>query len=302
MKNSLSKLLNFAFTVMLFFVGVLSLAQAKAEGTGSSNGTLSLVKTVFAKNERVIIDYSDGAEHRKDWVGIFRLGSLGESCEPDDDYVTWKYANRKKGRAGFRHLPPGDYQAQLFSNDGYCHIGDAISFTVTKNKLSRTGKRHVSKYGVKSIDDGFLPKRRNKSADQSLDAASRAAKVSRQIAPLANTFKLHSRPSATKVIYLDFDGHKGFEGNYSAFDLDGSSNSFSDAERTRIQEVWKSVSEDFIPFDVDVTTEFPGIEALKKTGNGDTKWGIRTVVSSSVWDYSWAYINSFNSNQDMEAF
>ncbi len=151
--------------------------------------------------------------------------------------------------------------------------------------------------GVKAID--YFPPRAEQVADQ---AVVRAAELSMITAPLSESFTLHSVPGASKVIFLDFDGHDGYEGNYTPFNFEGSSDDFSEAELARIQLVWQSVAEDFLPFDVDVTTEDPGVEALRKFGAGDTHWGIRVVVSGSVWDYSWAYYDSFNWDTDYEAF
>ena len=92
-------------------------------------------------------------------------------------------------------------------------------------------------------------------------------------APLEDTFKLHSNPDATKVIYLDFDGHmimwRGEEFYYDAWNMEGDDTSFSDTERTIIQLTWQSVAEDFLPFDLNVTTEDPGVEALMNTGGDD---------------------------------
>ncbi len=121
--------------------------------------------------------------------------------------------------------------------------------------------------------------------------------------PLDQTFSLHSNPGATKTIYIDFDGHDGLEPGadyYEPFNFEGSSTAFSNAELTVIQQAWQSASEDFLPFDVNVTTEDPGVEALRKKGGGDTEWGIRAVVSASNWNYSWAYVGSFNWNTDYE--
>ncbi|HIA01138.1 MAG TPA: hypothetical protein EYN66_04410, partial [Myxococcales bacterium] len=84
-------------------------------------------------------------------------------------------------------------------------------------------------------------------------------------APLEDTFILHSNPGASKVIYLDFDGHTilwmGEDFVYDAWNMEGPDTSFSDTERTVIQLAWQSISEDFLPFDLDVTTEDPGTEA-----------------------------------------
>src|SRR5439155_111553 len=86
--------------------------------------------------------------------------------------------------------------------------------------------------------------------------------------PYEQTFRLHSRPGATKVIYLDFDGHDGSATAWGSkaiarpFDFDGDPSTFSNAERDRIQYIWERVSEDYACYDIDVTTEDPGVEAL----------------------------------------
>ncbi len=137
--------------------------------------------------------------------------------------------------------------------------------------------------------------------------------------PDADTFKLHSRPSATKVIYLDFDGYitTGTPWNVAynmttittpAFDLDGNAGSFNSTELSAIQTAWQRVAESFSPFDVNVTTEDPGIEALRNTGGGDQNWGIRVAIggsSSGVLGISAggvAYIGSFNWDSDTPTF
>ena len=119
--------------------------------------------------------------------------------------------------------------------------------------------------------------------------------------PLEETFALHSRPGANHLVYLDFDGHLGFEGDYPAYDFEDGPDVFSEAERIEIQLAWASMAEDFAPFDIDITTEDPGIEALRNTGKGDTAWGIRCVVSDT-WTYSWAYVGSFTWADDYECF
>lgn len=115
--------------------------------------------------------------------------------------------------------------------------------------------------------------------------------------PLANSFLLHSRPGAVKVIYLDFVGHKtagtSWNNAYAAgaeivtppFDLDGAPTTFSDAERTVIQDVWRRVSEDYAAWDVDVTTEDPGLEKIRRTSSSDTAYGVRCVIggTSTQW-------------------
>ena len=112
--------------------------------------------------------------------------------------------------------------------------------------------------------------------------------------PYAQTFQLHSRPGSTKTIYLDFDGHyvSGSLWNtdprwslpaqtHPAFSLDGDPTTFSDAERDVIQGVWQRVSEDYAPFDVDVTTADPGPAGLLRTSAGDQTFGTRALVTPS---------------------
>jgi hypothetical protein len=123
------------------------------------------------------------------------------------------------------------------------------------------------------------------------------------LAPLEDTFLLHSCPSSTKVIYLDFDGHDGVFGDYTPWDMDSNDTTFSNAELIRIQEVWQSVSEDFIPFAVDVTTEDPGVAGITKSNPNDQTYGQRAVIDGSgLYTYSWAYIGDFGTKTDREAY
>jgi len=138
--------------------------------------------------------------------------------------------------------------------------------------------------------------------------------------PLDQTFKLHSRPGAKLVIFLDFDGHttSGTSWNSSftggadfttpAFDTDGNPATFSTAEQTLIQGVWRRIAEDYAPFDVDVTTEDPGVEALRRSGSGDVNWGVRVVIGGSSLQWlgssagGVAYVGSFNWTSDTPAY
>ncbi|MGL5035684.1 MAG: hypothetical protein ACRC6M_18010, partial [Microcystaceae cyanobacterium] len=102
---------------------------------------------------------------------------------------------------------------------------------------------------------------------QQIQLTNSTPSVSLALSSLSNTFLLHSNPSATKTIYLDFNGHilpagsawaNGYNGgnaiNAPAWSLDADTTTFSDAERSIIQGIWQRVAEDFAPFDVNVTT------------------------------------------------
>ena len=108
----------------------------------------------------------------------------------------------------------------------------------------------------------------------------------------ADVFALDSRPSSSRVLYLDFDGHVaddpawgsvGYAGEIVSlpFDLDGSPTSFSTTEQTRIFETWQRVAEDYRPFDINVTTRDPGPEALRRTSIFDAAYGQRMVITPS---------------------
>ena len=136
--------------------------------------------------------------------------------------------------------------------------------------------------------------------------------------PLGQTFQLHSLPGASRVIYLDFDGHitsgtiwnSTFNGGAnivsSPYDFNGNTGSFTEAELTRIQNIWARVAEDFAIYAIDVTTEDPGSEALRKSNSNDAQYGVRVVISpSSSWYGSSggvAYVGSFDWNSDTPIF
>lgn len=105
----------------------------------------------------------------------------------------------------------------------------------------------------------------------------------------AEAFALHSRPGASKVIVLDFDGHttvgspwNTFKGMPSipspAMDFDGDPLTFSSSELAGILAIWRAVAEDYAAFDVDVTTQDPGDAALAGRG-------VRAVIGGSSADW-----------------
>ena len=86
---------------------------------------------------------------------------------------------------------------------------------------------------------------------------------------LEQAFLLHTRPGASNVLYLDFDGHTFADtawgsGEFVGLPFDPSENdnpatvaSFTQDELTRIHEIWHRIAEDYAPFNIDVTTEEP---------------------------------------------
>jgi PKD repeat protein len=125
---------------------------------------------------------------------------------------------------------------------------------------------------------------------------------------LSDALRLHSRPGAPRTLYIDVDGHVTSASGWNSiaggtivsapFDMDGDPTRFSTLERTVIRSVWQRVSEDYAPFDVNVTTEDPGLAALTRSGDDDANFGVRMIVTSSNWYGSGvgglAYLGSFD--------
>ncbi len=137
------------------------------------------------------------------------------------------------------------------------------------------------------------------------------------------SINLHSNPGASHVIYLDFNGHTttgtiwnsqstgGAAIVTPAFSTDSDYTTFSVSEASIIQEVWAWVSEDYAPFDVDVTTQDPGVSALSKSNSSDTTYGIRIVIGGSSLDWletgtataaGVGFLNSFTLSTDTPVF
>ncbi len=195
----------------------------------------------------------------------------------------------------------------------------AKHYGMTAEKLSsllqRDGDLWVDRQGRLFFAESHLPD------PAAAPTATEGASAQAALVPVDQTFFLHSRPSATKKIYLDFDGHtttgtswRDIKDGDSTFvtppyDFDGNPNSFSTAELERIQYIWQRVAEDFAPFDVDVTTEDPGLEGLRKSSTGDVNYGIRVCIGGASTDWystngygGVAYIGSFDWNSDTPCY
>jgi hypothetical protein len=133
--------------------------------------------------------------------------------------------------------------------------------------------------------------------------------ITTPVYPTTQTFALHSRSSSPYKLYLDFTGNttSGTQWNTSynggraivsaPFDIDGNPGSFSTREHAIIQAVWLQVREDYAPFHIDVTTQDPGLDGLRRTSSSDGYYGVRMVISPTATWYpnagGVAYVNSF---------
>jgi|JI6StandDraft_1071083.scaffolds.fasta_scaffold00545_4 PKD repeat protein len=176
-------------------------------------------------------------------------------------------------------------------------------------RMDRQGRLHY-------VCEGLLPLQNRVVSAETTSGGTSSGTLS-----VTDTFLLHSKPGASKVIYLDFDGHTttgtiwntNFAGGADIvtppYSTDATvTTAYSTVELDNIYSIWLRVVEDFAPFDVDVTTQDPGLEALRKSTTSDTQFGVRVCIGGS--SYSWygagaggvAYLNSFTWNTDTPCF
>ena len=110
-------------------------------------------------------------------------------------------------------------------------------------------------------------------------------------------FNLSSNPESTHLVYLDFDGFyttnsywnsqitNGRDFETPPYDVDGDPTSFSNLELRNIYEIWLIVSEDYMPFDINVTTVEPTVDELTNTGGGEEEYGVRVCIGGSYDDW-----------------
>lgn len=132
------------------------------------------------------------------------------------------------------------------------------------------------------------------------------------LAPLEQTFLLHSRPGAKRTIHLNFKGAtlsntawNGSSGSITAlpFDLDGVPYTFSTTELQRIQSIWQRVAEDYAAFDVNVTTEAVPLDQITRSGSADGVFGTTVLITQRTGVYSCscggvAYVGIFDDTGD----
>ncbi|QYJ02523.1 hypothetical protein KUV85_09235 [Nocardioides panacisoli] len=124
------------------------------------------------------------------------------------------------------------------------------------------------------------------------DAAQEAAAAaSGPVAAYADTFTLNSLPGSDHTIYLDFDGGTvtgtawngtGTERiDVTPYDDGGTTDAnFTDAELRDIQDTWSVVAADYAAFDVNVTTQWPGQDALTRSDETDDTYGSHVMITN----------------------
>lgn len=75
----------------------------------------------------VTINYSNGPNLVKDWIGIYKMGQVPGSANPS---AMWSYVTTAAGTKNFTGLPKGYYYATYLLEDGYTQIGEKVFFKV----------------------------------------------------------------------------------------------------------------------------------------------------------------------------
>jgi PKD repeat protein len=220
--------------------------------------------------------------------------------------------------------------AALGSRVGNAATRNGVSAERLRTKLRGDRQVWLDRKGRQFVVEATSPEQMAEIATQNAGAVTAPATATAAPAPLANTFALHSRPTAKHIIFLDFDGmtvtNTAWNQSYGAslvaapWDLDGSPSTFSDTEKTTIQLIWQHIAADYAPFDVDVTTEDLGVDRLNRTSSSDDFYGTRALITpstpiscgcagiayvgtfdqvgSSSYQPAWAFINGFASNAE----
>jgi hypothetical protein len=136
--------------------------------------------------------------------------------------------------------------------------------------------------------------------------------------PISSPPACSSRPGSTNTLFLNFSGYtvsnKAWNSSevpvYEAlpYDLDGDTTTFNQYEQTQIVEVWKRVSEDYRPFNINVTTVKPqDLETNDQvlhsviTKNSDAKG--RPMPSADAGGVAWLGVfGSSNASSSSPAF
>lgn len=184
---------------------------------------------------------------------------------------------------------PADRLPELASSLGL--TAESLTGLLNRDKSLKAFKNSKLFYVCPTLDDlskSLNMTRPDLDPNRAAAAALTPGELVNAVTP-AQAFTLHSRPNAVKKIFLDFDGHETVGTVWNElvqrdtivtppYDRDGNISSFSQEELDNIFYMWRSVAEDYAPFDVDITTQDPGDAVL--AGNG-----VRVAVGGSNSDW-----------------
>lgn len=183
--------------------------------------------------------------------------------------------------AAFQPLPSAAQGQQQFSSSQDLPQGE---FRKSIERLDSSGRseaiRNLNSLSPASADFVYLraspsgrlfyvdpPAPRSRGLKALTEVQAEAGRALININP-ATAFTLHSKPGAPRTVYLNFRGENvsGKQWNsmsgrtvhrMKAYSEDTNFATFTQAELNTIAEVWKRMSEDYAPFNIDVTTQRP---------------------------------------------
>jgi len=212
----------------------------------------------------------------------------------NSSYIRYWLSDNESFDASIDRLLGENYVSWLAQN-----ATESDSLTFTYDERWGIGSKHIffqvdAQNSISEIDED------NNLVSQEINvtASEAEAPITYQPFDASKVFALGSRESANHTIYLDFNGHTTkdlfWNRDYNdskdivspQYDIDGNQGEFSLTERENIWRIWQRVSEDFSPFDVNVTTAEPDAEDLiKSADSSDRRWGTRIVIGGDSDDW-----------------
>lgn len=87
---------------------------------------LSTTSDMYPVGGTVTVNFSNGPNLTKDWIGIYKMGHTPGNINS----TQWSYVITASGTLNFTGLAKGYYYAQYFLEDGYTTIGEKVFFKV----------------------------------------------------------------------------------------------------------------------------------------------------------------------------
>ena len=181
--------------------------------------------------------------------GMASVGGTADQADPSPVTTSARRAHRAS-RACCR--------APRHGRTALTALGDRLGAVAAKNHLSTQHLRTLltEDHTAWLSREGRLFYQEDAPAPGTLESAATTAPAY----PTSQTFALHSRPGASKTIFLDFDGAtvtgsawngtgsgQIADGSHIGYDTDGDPSTFSSAESGWIQEVWRAGLRDLLP-------------------------------------------------------
>lgn len=343
-RNNTKKLLFISILVVLSLIFlVYTLRKEPASDSAEEQSLSSGATDQLSGNETKISHLRKQPTKEGDAVGVGEnislknpVVDLGEK-NPEEIHQHQHDENKASPRRIVKaeNIPKSKFREQF----------EKLSHKAQRLALSNLSQIHDFKNDIASLNvdkNGMLfytckfkidPKKEAAALAEAAAAGANSGVPAAVSVPISSPPVRHSKPGASKVLFLDFngglvddtawdgDGAGGVSYDCKPYDLDGDDTTFSDDEQTRIIELWAMVAEDFAPFDVDVTTEEPAVwtdqtgwcmitETVDKNGRANPHYGyggiayVNVFGRSGLWDYAYyspAWVTEYSSTYAAEA-